>query len=95
MKKYIVAIQDKKMKFYPTVMIVDDTREASRSFLQHLNNDDNPMSNAKEDYSLVQIGEIIELEPGQGDPTDFPVLSLTEIHQLLVDGSQAYLTKED
>ena len=78
MNKYIVAVLDKKLKFYPQIMVCDDTRESARSFLTHLQTEGNSMSANPSDYALYHVGTISEVDTK---------ITLHTTNECLLDGS--------
>jgi hypothetical protein len=93
MKKTIVATFDKKMNFFPQIMIVDDEREACRSFLNHLAsaNENDPMCKYPQDYALVRVGSISENDTLVNGMNELTLEQSDQV--ILVDGTQADLFK--
>ena len=52
----VCSVYDDKAKFYSTPFFSQNEEVAIRDFVDILQNKDNPMSNNRNDYSLVTVG---------------------------------------
>ena len=52
----VCSVYDDKAKFYSTPFFSQNNEVAIRDFVDILENKDNPMSNNRNDYSLVTVG---------------------------------------
>lgn len=87
---YLVSIFDNKMQFFQRPILVNDVREAVRSFVDTVNGAGTPLAENPQDYDLYQIG-VITLN----DDLDMPRHEIREHQECLYQGKNASILKEE
>lgn len=90
-KLFLVAIYDNKLQFFQRPILVNDLREAIRSFVDTVNGTGTPLAENPQDYDLYQIGEITLND----DFDDMPRHEIREHQECLYQGKNASILKEE
>lgn len=78
---YVIAIEDLKMDYKHRPLLVDDIKQAHRSFYDSCNNPDNAIGQNPLQYQMILLGEITVDEEGE--------VHVKKDHRTLLTGVEA------